>query len=277
MKKDEYRIMFEAEEQHWWYRGLRKISLQFIKKYAPTSILKVLDVGCGTGILTKILSIDHDVTRIDYSEDAISFCRMRELENVKQASANDLPFDNESFDLVTCMDVLYHKGVDAKKALSEIYRVLRPGGLFAINLPAFNFLYSSHDRAIETARRFTRKEVKHLLLETKLKILKLIYWDFFLFPVVATTRLIRKRSDKETSDINVPTKIINEFLYFILRTEANLIRLTSLPWGTSVFAVAQKPINEPYEVAKIQALDILSKGFHMNGPKLNSKDSLHER
>ena len=94
MKKDEYRIMFEAEEQHWWYRGLRKISLQSIKKYAPASKLKVLDVGCGTGILMKILSSDHDVTGIDYSEDAISFCKLRELENVKQASANDLPFDN---------------------------------------------------------------------------------------------------------------------------------------------------------------------------------------
>ena len=94
MKKDEYRIMFEAEEQHWWYRGLRKISLQFMKKYASTSMLKVLDVGCGTGIFLKILSSDHDVTGIDYSEDAISFCKLRELENVKQASANDLPFDN---------------------------------------------------------------------------------------------------------------------------------------------------------------------------------------
>jgi len=60
-------------------------------------MLKVLDVGCGTGIFLKILSGDHDVTGIDYSEDAISFCRMRELENVKQASVNDLPFDNESY------------------------------------------------------------------------------------------------------------------------------------------------------------------------------------
>jgi len=233
--------MFEAEEQHWWYRGLRKISLQSIKKYSSASKLKVLDVGCGTGILLKILSKDHDVSGIDYSEDAISFCKLRGLESVKQASINDLPFDNESFDLVTCMDVLYHKGVDVKKALSEIYRVLRPVGLFAINLPAFNFLYSSHDRAIETARRFTKKEVKQLLQESSFTILKLTYWDFFLFPVVATTRLIRKKSDKETSDIKVPTKIINELLYFILSTEANLIRFTSLPWGTSVFAVAQKP------------------------------------
>lgn len=240
MKKDEYRVMFEAEEQHWWYRGLRKISLQAIKKYAPIGKLKVLDVGCGTGILLKILSSVHDVSGIDYSEDAISFCKLRELVSVKQASANDLPFEDENFDLVTCMDVLYHKGVDVKKALSEIYRVLKPGGIFAINLPAFNFLYSSHDRAIETARRFTKKEVKQLLQKANFTILKLTYWDFFLFPVVATTRLIRKKSDKKTSDINVPTKTINEFLYFILRTEANMIRFISLPWGTSVFAVAQK-------------------------------------
>ena len=241
MKKDEYRIMFEAEEQHWWYRGLRKISLQAIKKYAPIGKLKVLDVGCGTGILLKTLSNCHDVSGIDYSEDAISFCKLRGLVNVKQASANDLPFEDENFDLITCMDVLCHKGVDVKKALSEIYRVLKPRGIFVINLPAFNFLYSSHDRAVETARRFTKKELEHFLQESNFKISKLTYWDFFLFPVVATTRLIRKKSDKETSDIKVPTKIINEFLYLILRTEANLIRLISLPWGTSVFAVAQKP------------------------------------
>jgi ubiquinone/menaquinone biosynthesis C-methylase UbiE len=241
MKKDEYRIMFEAEEQHWWYCGLRRILLQSIKKYAPKNKMKILDVGCGTGILMKTLSSVHDVSGIDYSEDAISFCRLRELKNVKKASANDLPFENNVFDLVTCMDVLYHVGIDIEKALHEINRVLKPQGILAINLPAFSFLYSSHDRAIETAKRFTKKEVKQLLLASNFKILKLTYWDFFLFPIVATTRLIRKKSDKETSDISIPRKAINEFLFFILRIEANLIKFISLPWGTSVFAVAQKP------------------------------------
>jgi ubiquinone/menaquinone biosynthesis C-methylase UbiE len=175
LKKEEYKIMFAAEEHHWWYRGLRKILFSSINKYLPLSKAQVLDVGCGTGLLLKIFSKKHEIKGVDYSEEAISFCRLRGLKSLIKASVNELPFENNSFDLITCMDVLYHKGIDIRKSLSEIYRVLKPGGIFAINIPAFNFLYSSHDRAIETARRFTKKELKNLLKGNGFAIFKFSY------------------------------------------------------------------------------------------------------
>ena len=94
---------------------------------------RCLDAGCGGGrysIAMGILDAEH-VTGADISSSGLDDARRRaaSIPNVefKEGSVLDLPFDNESFDMVCCSGVLHHTS-DAKRGLSELVRVLKPGG-----------------------------------------------------------------------------------------------------------------------------------------------------
>ncbi|GFP21109.1 hypothetical protein HKBW3S06_00335 [Candidatus Hakubella thermalkaliphila] len=235
--------MFEVEETLWWYRGLRRIVFLFLRPYLRSGQkLRILDAGCGTGILLTHLSSLGQTWGFDYAEEALSFCRQRGLKNIRQASITAIPFAAESFDLVTCLDVLSCQAVeDDELALREIYRVLRRGGLAIINLAAHRFLYSSHDRATRTARRYSRREVQQKAKRAGFSVLRLSYWNFFPFPAVAVTRLLRKgATERTTSDLRLPHPLLNSFLDRIVALEALLLRYIDLPLGSSIIGVLRK-------------------------------------
>jgi SAM-dependent methyltransferase len=106
-----------------------------LRAIAEVRPLRVLDVGCGAGRIPSVYTAPR-VVCVDQSEAAVEAARERGLEAVV-ADAQSLPFDNESFDVVTCNHTLYHVP-DKDRALTEFVRVLRPGGRFAgiYNTPA---------------------------------------------------------------------------------------------------------------------------------------------
>lgn len=243
MQPEEYRIMFEVEEMHWWYRGLRRLVFLFLGRYLRSGQkLQMLDAGCGTGILLTHLSSLGQSWGFDYAEEAVFFCRQRGLKDILRASVTAIPFAAESFDLVTCLDVLCHQAVeDDELALREIHRILRRGGLAIINLAAHRFLYSSHDRATGTARRYSRREVQQKATRAGFSTLRLSYWNCFLFPAVAIMRLWRKGATERTaSDLRLSHPLLNSFLDRIVALEALLLRYIDLPLGSSVIAVLKK-------------------------------------
>ena len=149
MEFREYEVMYRAESDHWWYRGLRAILFgQTGLDRAASRSWRILDAGCGTGGTLKALA-DHPNTRgFDYAPEAIYFCRERGLHNVAQASILAIPFPDRTFDLVYSNDVFNALGDERDVlGLREIYRVLKPGGRLFINLPAYQFLRSEHDAA----------------------------------------------------------------------------------------------------------------------------------
>jgi len=108
--------------------------------FVPRKKRPILDVGCGNGVfLKKIVERDHgDVTNlvgVDYTRSAISSARkiVPEVRFV-QANATDLPFENDTFEVVIMMEILEHLK-NWKKALSEALRVLVPGGQIIITVP----------------------------------------------------------------------------------------------------------------------------------------------
>src|SRR5688572_11334644 len=110
MMRHTYRILYQVEESHWWHRGRRRIIESFVKeickdfKHRP----RILDVGCGTGGNLKLLSQFGDAEGVDVSTDALEFCRQRGLNNVRLGAAEELPFEDGRFDLVTALDVVEH-------------------------------------------------------------------------------------------------------------------------------------------------------------------------
>ena len=132
---------------------------------------RLLDAGCGTGgFLARLGEARPGAFCAGIDRDALA-CRFARGKGAKvvQGSVGALPFAGGSFDAVFSADVLCHGGVDQREALREMRRCLKPGGLLVLNLPAYRWLYSAHDRAVDNVRRYGRAEVAALLAEAGLR------------------------------------------------------------------------------------------------------------
>ncbi len=237
MNPNEYATMYRVEEAHWWYRSLRGMLTEFKKSFPEDA--RMLDIGCGTGANMQAFDIAYG---IDFSHDAIQFCRDRGLTKTAAASATALPFSNESFDAAISCDVICHHSIqDKSQMLKESARVLRPGALLLINLPAYMWLMSSHDDHVGTDRRFHSSEMPDLLNEAGLEAIRMTYWNTVLFPVAAAVRLQRKVRPPQESDLAAGSgEAVNGLLMTILRAERALTRVANLPFGLSLMVLARK-------------------------------------
>jgi len=233
------------EDNYWWYVGLRELVLYFIDKFTLKKIWPmILDAGCGTGGLLRRWTA-YKAYGLDISEEAIKFCKLRKLNNIIKASICNIPFKNNSFDLLISLDVLYHIGVKSDiKALEEFYRLLDKGGALLLNLPAYDFLQSGHDKVIHTRHRYTLKELKQKVKKVGFTIEKISYRNTILFPSAFALRLIERilsnKKREAKSDLRSLPRVINEFLTQILLLENRLISVLNFPFGLSIFCIARK-------------------------------------
>lgn len=246
MKKEEYKRIFEQEENYWWYLGMRKISEVLLDSVIKSPSLKILDAGCGTGGMMFFLKKFGNVSGIDISPEALKYCQKRGLKQIKESSIEKILFNDEKFDLVTSFDVLYHQWVKNDfLVIREFYRVLKPGGYLLMRVPAYNWLRGKHDEVIKTRHRYTKNELVQKVRLSGFKILRSTYANTILFPIA----LLKRSSERflpegKTSDIKPLPKIINTLFTKILYFEGRIMAKFSLPFGLSLFVLAQKPINQ---------------------------------
>jgi SAM-dependent methyltransferase len=244
METSEYHTMFAVEGSHWWYLALHRLIRTALDTHVPNwRQASILDAGCGTGAILQRLGSSSRAAGVDFSSEAVTFCRQRGLRNVAQGDVGALPFVDASFDAVICSNVLYHKWVDGVGgALTELRRVLRPGGVLLVVLPAYEFLRSDHDRAVMTARRFTKEEVRELLVARGLTIRHLTYWTTLFFPAALVARTLGGSRRGHDFDSTHPSRFRDSLLAAVMSLELLLLRWIPLPFGVSLFAVAQKPL-----------------------------------
>ncbi len=249
MNVEEYARMFEAEEGQWWYAGMRQISGALLDQHLPAGggPRRILDAGCGTGNNLVHFGARGRAVGVDLSEDALRFCRTRGVQAAR-ASVLALPFGDGAFDLVTSFDVLYHRWVtDDRAAVSELARVLAPGGLLLVRVPALKMLWGAHDDAVLSRHRYTRGEIAALLRGAGLEVLEQTYANTLLFPVLALRRTLDRLTGRHGSDVAfLPAPMESAFLG-LLRTEAWMVRRMRLPIGASVIALGRKPIESTRE------------------------------
>jgi SAM-dependent methyltransferase len=240
MQPAEYAVMFRVEETHWWYRSLHRLIFETLERELPDWREKtILDAGCGTGAILSRLGNPARNVGVDLAPEAIAFCKERGLDNVRQGDICALPFADDSFDAVICSSVLYHEWVkDVAAAMRELRRVLRPGGLLFVILPAFRFLHSAHDDAVMTARRFRKNEVRSLLRENGFAIRRLTYWTTLLFPLAVLARTLG--GSKTGRDFQTSSGLTHHLFAQIMSIERSLLKRISLPFGVALFAVAKK-------------------------------------
>jgi SAM-dependent methyltransferase len=247
MRQIEYDIMARVEDDHWWYKGLRRLLMDsLLRGGVERQPRDILDVGCGTGgcyraIRRRFRNVGY--VGIDIETKALTYCRQHGLSTLIQASANQVPLRRGLADVIVCLDVLCETAVCPKTALHECYEILRPGGLLILNLPAFESLRGQHDAAVGIRRRFRSGEARSLLEQTGFHLLSITYWNMALFLPMLTWRWISRSADdrEPRSDLTRSPRWLNPLLSALLWVEVTLTRWVSLPFGSSVFLVGQKP------------------------------------
>jgi ubiquinone/menaquinone biosynthesis C-methylase UbiE len=241
----EYDIMYRAEQSHWWYQGMAAITRSVLEIfYPPGSGLRILDAGCGTGAGLLFLSQYGSVTGLDISPHALRCCAERGCTEVARASVMALPFQAESFDLVTSFDILYFQGVRDETALQEAARTLRPGGRLLLRVPAFDWLRGTHDARVSTAHRYTSKELSGKLAKGGFEVEFMSYVNTILFPLALLKRFSERwwAPSQQDSDLTVNVGAFSHFFRSCLVLESRLIRYRRFPFGLSVVAVAKKTL-----------------------------------
>ena len=194
MQSHHYPILYEVEESHWWYLGRRRIIQCLVEQILSGSDVespRILDVGCGTGANLKMLARYGQAEGVDISQQAVEFCRERGLDCVKLGALEQLPYDDESFDLVTALDVIEHLDDDVA-GLHEIRRVLRPGGFVLVFVPAFMFLWGVQDDVSNHRRRYTMTSMLNAVRAAGLSVQWASYANAsFFLPVLAVRTIMR--------------------------------------------------------------------------------------
>jgi SAM-dependent methyltransferase len=206
--------------------------------------LRILDIGCGTGFSMKWLRErfnTSEVFGVDLFYQAAQLWEANDIHTASIASVDALPFAAESFDLVTCFDVIYQLSkADAAKAASEMLRVLSTGGLVYIREPAYDWMRGSHDIVVATKHRFTKTRLKNLFSAQGGKIKKATYANTLLFPLAVPHRFLSRLTGSEESDVKPVHPLMNRAFVAALKTEAGLVKHLSFPFGLSVIVLAQK-------------------------------------
>lgn len=248
MKEKEYLHMFQEEESHWWYAGMRTIVLSLLSPAAVSANSFVLDAGCGTGFNMGWLKRNYAarVVGIDYSPLALDFCRRRGEHPLAQADIARLPFPADVFDLVVSLDVLSQLKDESARAaaLSEFQRVLKPAGRLLLRVAACQALRSSHDEEIMTYHCYGRRELRRAATNAGFRPLRLTNSNTFLFPAAAVWRILKRAGFVPAgSDVRASTRggrWLNRVMKHLLGTEAAILRHGSFILGLSIYLLAAK-------------------------------------
>ncbi len=240
------------EDDHWWFSSRTLAINTLMRQVLPqTEGLYLLDIGCGAGNMIHHLSKYGKVKGIEIDPRPVKQARLRGYDVDQFDATKPLPFEDNTFDVVTAFDVIEHVDADMA-ALQEAYRVLKPGGYIVITVPAFMFLWSNNDAINDHKRRYAGKELKSKLQQTGFTIKRLSYNNFFVFPLAAPLIMLRRGNEPELAshhlqeeeyqvEMEPASPLVNSVLTVVGKVESGLIKLVNLPFGTSLVAVAQKP------------------------------------
>jgi SAM-dependent methyltransferase len=237
--------MYEVDGSHWWFAGRRRILESFVREIVAALDLqgrapRILDVGCGTGANLEMLAQFGDAEGVDVSEDALAFCRARGLTRVTHGAAERLPYADDSFDLVTALDVVEHLDDDAS-GLCEMRRVLRRNGRALLFVPAFMWLWGVQDDVSHHRRRYTLPQLKARVREAGFEIERATYANLTFFaPILAGRLLMRATGARPASENNINVPALNGVLGHIFGAERFWLRRLNFPFGVSAVCVARR-------------------------------------
>ena len=249
MNSSYYIEYYTLERNHWWFKARLDILRSQVAALKLPADSKILNIGIATGASSVMLQEFGKVKSSEYDKTCFEFVKEKLPQlDVEQGSVLELPYADNSYDLVCAFDVIEHVEDDAK-AVSEMIRVCKPGGYVAVTVPAFMFLWGHHDDVNHHYRRYTKSQFKKLFNQGGI-INFSSYFNTFLFPPIAGFRLFSKllpknfmRNKNEAgSDFSIYQPGFTQKLFYKLMKSENVFlkRKISLPVGVSILLSFRK-------------------------------------
>jgi SAM-dependent methyltransferase len=249
MDRDYESRYHELEASQWWFEARRDMVIRLMRKIDKKA--NILEVGCSGGCLIKDMK-DYGFERVsgvDISKAAIEVCEEKGIKSVYLRDGIKTGFNDSQFDVVISSDVLEHIQ-DEVSALREWNRILKPGGILILFVPAFSFLWGEHDDANNHYRRYAKQGLIFNTERAYFKIERASYWNCTLFFPVALFRALKRilwkgsKTNQQDRLYRVyPIRgypIINKILMCVLKFENRVLEISNLPIGVSIFVVAKK-------------------------------------
>jgi len=191
MNQSYYKQYYQIEREHWWFIVRNQIIINHLKQTLPNQRpLKVLNVGVATGHLSELLEVFGSVKSVEYDTECYAFTKANVLIDLIQGSILELPFADDTYDLVCAFDVIEHVE-EHQLAVDEMKRVCKPQGLVCVTVPTFMFLWNRHDEVNHHVRRYTMSVLEGLFKKNG-SIVFSSYFNFWLFFPIAFFRLLSK-------------------------------------------------------------------------------------
>ncbi|MBN1903210.1 class I SAM-dependent methyltransferase [Candidatus Sumerlaeota bacterium] len=248
MNPEEYEKMYNQENAYWWFQGRKKILFKMIEHYGllKDGNARVLDIGCGTGLILQSISSRSIAIGMDFSRKAISYCRRRNIRDLLLGDVSNLPIKDSSVDLILALDLMEHIE-DDEGLMKEIYRTLKPKGYILATVPAHQYLWSGHDEALHHFRRYSKESFWKLITGNKFQPVKFSYVISFTFLPIFLFRMIQKAyrrfipsTGNPRTHIIILPRFINSLLVHILNLEGALLKHINFPIGISLLCIARK-------------------------------------
>jgi SAM-dependent methyltransferase len=252
MQQDYYKEYYNYERQHWWFVAREKLIINTIKSHVLLATnkanLKILNIGCSTGRSSEYLAKFGEVTSLEYDKECCDFTTKKTGLHIINGSITELPFEDNSFDLVCAFDVVEHVE-DHKKALEEMKRVAVTNGILFITVPAFMSLWSHHDEVNYHFRRYKIKELNNLFSMKRdgVKMYSTYFNSLLFLPILLFRKASnifkfgdkRKGSGSDFESYN--NSFLNKILFNIMHLEKIFINnKITLPFGVSLLYLWKK-------------------------------------
>lgn len=242
MNAEEYANMERHEDAHWYYAGKREIAHGWLQQVGPPRAEDLfLDCGAGSGRFAKEMETHCRVLVLDDHEEALRLLRTRfRPDQILSLAGDQVPLPDASLDYVTALDVLEHTP-DDQAVVQGFRRLLKPGGVALVTVPAGMALWSDWDVALHHYRRYSRPQLKALFPDAQWELLHVNYTNVAVYPAVWFVRKWQKwllREKTARFEDKLPPRALNAMLRWLFVRPA--FWRVPFPFGVSLLLVARK-------------------------------------